>query len=178
MNCAEQRWQRSCVSTTGSPQSIQTCWSSCIGISRALTRTSTCRLSMRPAVICHRLGSSTHRLISGYWVNIISDMSSTKNFEHLARPEGVRSRAKHLARDHRLMRTRLVEMRREAGMTQKDVAALLGITPQAVSKFERYDADPQLSTLRRYANVVGAVIETSVKQDALKDRPVPVHSGA
>jgi len=63
------------------------------------------------------------------------------------------------------MRKALVALRREAGLTQQDVADFMGCTQQAVQKLERYDADPQLSTLRRYANAVGAVVSHQVRRD-------------
>lgn len=56
----------------------------------------------------------------------------------------------------------LVQRRIDLGLTQAEVADLLGITPQAVSKYERYDWDPRLSTLERYANAVGVVLKTTV----------------
>lgn len=63
------------------------------------------------------------------------------------------------------MRTELVALRREAGLTQGDVAERMGVSQQAVSKFERYDSDPKLSTVRRYANAVGALVEHRVERD-------------
>lgn len=87
-------------------------------------------------------------------------MSITEAFFSLVRP-----RAKVLAREHRHLRAELVRVRTENGLTQADVAQLLQITPQAVSKLERYDADPKLSTLARYANAVGALIEHRVTVD-------------
>lgn len=80
-------------------------------------------------------------------------------------PEVVRARAKVLAREHRTMRAELVTLRRDAGLTQGDVAERMGVTQQAVSKFERYDSDPKLSTVRRYANAVGALVEHRVERD-------------
>lgn len=77
----------------------------------------------------------------------------------------VRARAKILARSDRRMRAELIELRRNAGMTQQDVADLLGISQQAVQKLEAYDADPKLSTLRRYANAVGAIVTHYVESD-------------
>lgn len=77
----------------------------------------------------------------------------------------VRARAKVLAREDRHMRSELVRLRRNAKLTQKNVAEMLGVTPQAVAKLERYDADPKLSTLRRYANAVGAIVEHRVTAD-------------
>lgn len=63
------------------------------------------------------------------------------------------------------MRSELVLLRREAGLSQGDVAERMGISQQAVSKFERYDSDPKLSTVRRYANAVGALITHRVERD-------------
>lgn len=77
----------------------------------------------------------------------------------------VRARAKVLAREDRQMRSELVRIRRQNSLTQRDVADALGITPQAIQKLERYDADPKLSTLRRYANAVGALVEHRVTPD-------------
>lgn len=87
-------------------------------------------------------------------------MSISESFYSL-----VRSRAKVLAREHRQLRSELVRVRQENGLSQADVAAMLQISPQAVSKLERYDADPKLSTLARYANAVGALIEHKVTAD-------------
>lgn len=77
----------------------------------------------------------------------------------------VRARAKLLAGEHRQMRATLIRLREEAGLTQAEVGALVGVSQQAINKFERYDADPKLSTLRRYANAVGAIIEHRVTVD-------------
>lgn len=92
-------------------------------------------------------------------------MSSADPSAPLMTPEVIRARAKVLAREHRTMRTDLVALRREAGLTQGDVAERMGVTQQAVSKFERYDSDPKLSTVRRYANAVGALVEHRVERD-------------
>lgn len=77
----------------------------------------------------------------------------------------VRPRAKVLAREHRELKARLVRVRRKAGLSQEDVAERMSVSQQTVSKFERYDSDPKLSTLRRYANAVGALIEHQVEID-------------
>ncbi|WP_078657221.1 helix-turn-helix domain-containing protein [Kitasatospora aureofaciens] len=50
----------------------------------------------------------------------------------------------------------LVDLRRSAGLSQRQVALLMSISQQAVSEFERAGGDPHLSTLIRYANAVGA----------------------
>lgn len=87
------------------------------------------------------------------------------NTENAVELELIRARAKFLAREDRLMRAELVRLREQAGLTQAEVGELLGVSQQAVNKFERYDSDPKLSTLRRYANAIGAVIEHRVAPD-------------
>lgn len=64
-----------------------------------------------------------------------------------------------------MMRAELVQLRRNAGLTQGDLAERMGVSQQAISKFERYDSDPKLSTVRTYANAVGALIEHRVERD-------------
>ncbi|WP_447943430.1 helix-turn-helix transcriptional regulator [Microbacterium aurum] len=87
-------------------------------------------------------------------------------FQALAAPFNlVRTRSKLLARSDRRMRAELVEVRRMNNLTQADVAEMMGVSQQAVQKLERYDADPKLSTLRRYANAVGAIVEHRVTRD-------------
>jgi transcriptional regulator with XRE-family HTH domain len=76
-----------------------------------------------------------------------------------------KARARLLARSDRQLKMDLVAQRRRAGMTQKQVAELLGISQQAITKLERYDSDPKLSSLRRYANAVGAIVEHRVTPD-------------
>lgn len=76
--------------------------------------------------------------------------------------------------DERLI-DRLIEMRRAAGMKQRDVAELLGITQSAIAKFESAERDPRLSTVRRYALAVGAVVRHDVQaHEETTDSDVPV----
>lgn len=56
----------------------------------------------------------------------------------------------------------LVAARHARNMTQQNVADLIGVTRTAVTHFERYDADPKLSTIIRYAMAVEARIDISV----------------
>lgn len=60
------------------------------------------------------------------------------------------------------LRVALVQARHDACMSQQDVATALGISQAAVSQFERYDNDPRLSTVRRYALAVGAAVAHKV----------------
>lgn len=52
----------------------------------------------------------------------------------------------------------------------------MGITQQAVQKRERYDSDPKLSTLHRYANAVGAIVQHTVTPDIAQSIPMAAAS--
>ncbi|QTF81749.1 hypothetical protein SEA_BEEGEE_46 [Gordonia phage BeeGee] len=56
----------------------------------------------------------------------------------------------------------LVVLRKTKLLTQDEVAERMNRSKTAVSNFERLGADPHLSTIRRYAAAVGALIETKV----------------
>jgi DNA-binding XRE family transcriptional regulator len=100
-------------------------------------------------------------------------MASTRSAEQerrrsdlLARtPEALIAAATDLADSHQRLRHELVRARRESGLSQSDVAELLDISQPTVAAFERYDNDPRLSTIRRYALAVGAQLEHRVCTD-------------
>lgn len=72
--------------------------------------------------------------------------------------------------DHRMLRE-LIALRKRRGLTQQELADHFGISQATVAAFERYDNDPKLSTVRRYAQGVGARIEHGVWLEA--DGPFP-----
>jgi DNA-binding XRE family transcriptional regulator len=55
----------------------------------------------------------------------------------------------------------LVHIRKDKGLTQAEVAERMGTTPRKVAALEAVDSDPRLSTLRRYALAVGAVVQST-----------------
>ncbi|BCN82792.1 helix-turn-helix domain-containing protein [Prescottella equi] len=57
----------------------------------------------------------------------------------------------------------LVTLRRTKGLSQDEVASRMNRSKTAVSNFERLGADPHLSTIRRYAAAIGALLETKVR---------------
>lgn len=71
-------------------------------------------------------------------------------------------RAAHLATSDEALMSALIEARRSAGLSQRDVAEILGIKQPTVARFERHDSDPHLSTVRRYALAVGAHVRHEV----------------
>jgi predicted transcriptional regulator len=70
--------------------------------------------------------------------------------------ETVREMAMRLARWDRNHRRRLVEQRRERGLSQADVAKVMGVRTGWVRRFEQYDSDPRLSEVRRYTSAIYA----------------------
>ncbi|GAB3479335.1 helix-turn-helix domain-containing protein [Amycolatopsis cihanbeyliensis] len=67
-----------------------------------------------------------------------------------------------LVKSDRHLLLRLVALRGDRGLTQAEVGRRMGTTQPAVAAFERADADPKLSTIRRYALAVGASVQHSV----------------
>ena len=70
---------------------------------------------------------------------------------------------------------RLVQIRHDQGLTQNDVAARMGRSQPNVSAFERVGGDPHLSTIRRYADAVGARVRWQV---VVEEGATNVHEGA
>ncbi len=63
-------------------------------------------------------------------------------------------------------------LRKEHGLSQEVVAALMGVSQPAVSQFEHYDSNPTLSTIRRYAMAVGARLRLEVTDDYVQTKSV------
>jgi len=74
-------------------------------------------------------------------------------------------RAEALAKNDYLLIRELIQVRRDAKLTQTDIADRLGVTQPTVAAFERMDSDPKLSTIRRYAQAVGALVAHVVEAD-------------
>lgn len=66
-------------------------------------------------------------------------------------------------------------LRREKGMTQKELADLLSITDKAVSKWERDIACPDTMTIPKLAEILGISIEELLRA---KSAPAAGHKGA
>ncbi|KLN67591.1 hypothetical protein ABM90_31075 [Rhodococcus erythropolis] len=52
----------------------------------------------------------------------------------------------------------LVQRRRDSGLSQAEVADEMGRDKSSVCRFERLDSDPRMSTVRRYAGAIGALV--------------------
>lgn len=92
-------------------------------------------------------------------------MSTLAQLLQSAKASPVFRRSKFLAAaDHEFIRA-LVSWRERRGLKQDEIAERMGVSQQAVSKFERYDGDPKLSTIRRYANALSLVVSHEIADD-------------
>lgn len=73
--------------------------------------------------------------------------------------------AASLAEADEMLHAALVQARLDAGLTQQQVADRMGVSQPTIAGFERYDNDPKLSTVRRYAHAVGVAVEHRVTSD-------------
>src|SRR5438874_2977558 len=66
----------------------------------------------------------------------------------------------------------LLKARRQAGLTQAEVAARMGTKPPAVARLEAGGGSqrhsPSLATLRKYAQAVGCRLEIRLRQGGLR----------
>jgi transcriptional regulator with XRE-family HTH domain len=58
-------------------------------------------------------------------------------------------------------------------LSQDEVAKRMGISQSAVARIESGDRDPRLSTLRRYALAVGAIVTHAVEEDSVAPIKTP-----
>lgn len=93
-------------------------------------------------------------------------------FGEAASLERVDTAARLVANDRELLQD-LVALRKAKHLTQADVAAQCGVSQPTIAAFERYDSDPKLSTIRRYAWAIGAIVEhATLDEDHDWDRNV------
>ncbi len=77
--------------------------------------------------------------------------------------------AKQLAIANYELLSDLVKIRIESGLTQKDVADLLQVSQQYISKFESLESDPRLSTISKYAMAINVLIEHKIREFSVRD---------
>jgi DNA-binding XRE family transcriptional regulator len=68
---------------------------------------------------------------------------------------------------------RLRALREAAGLTQKSLAARLGVTQQAVAQAERWESNPTVDLLRRWAAACDATLEIRLDQRTATPTPAP-----
>ena len=69
-----------------------------------------------------------------------------------------------------LFRWQLVRVRLQRGLTVDDVADRMGFKPEhVIDQMERPESDPRLSTVRRYAMAVGALVAHDVIPESIAE---------
>lgn len=79
-------------------------------------------------------------------------------------PDSVR--AALLAESDRQLLDDLVMVRKERGLSQSEVAEIMGVSQPTIADFEAHDSNPTLSRIRRYAHAVGAIVSHRVELDS------------
>ena len=92
--------------------------------------------------------------------------------------DAILARARHLQRAQRAMMEELVDMREKHGLSQAELAQRMGVSQSAVAQFERYDANPTLATIQRYALAVDANLELKVTSDRERSRDLLAEKSA
>jgi len=82
--------------------------------------------------------------------------------------EAVRRRADACVEADDSLRSSLVALRKSRGLTIAEVSDRTGLSEKTIRAFERYDADPRLSTLRRYAVAVDASYRHEIIEEAAR----------
>lgn len=83
------------------------------------------------------------------------------------KPSKVRARSKANTLEVLSFKQALVDQRKnhKDRLTQAEVAERMGVSQSTVAELERYDSNPTLRTLQRYANAVEALISLKVSDD-------------
>ncbi len=58
------------------------------------------------------------------------------------------------------------KMRRDAGMTQRELGHKVGVSFQAISQYETGTAEPRVETLRKIADVFGCTVDELLRGEA------------
>jgi transcriptional regulator with XRE-family HTH domain len=93
------------------------------------------------------------------------DLNDLDRFLGIDSSNPLDARARALVEADGKLLDELVDMRKSKKLTQAEVAERMEITQGAVARVESGDRDPRLSTLRRYAMAVGALVSHSVDDD-------------
>lgn len=74
-------------------------------------------------------------------------------------------RAQLLASNDRAFLRELIAIRKERDISQAAVGEMMGVSQPTVAAFESHESNPKLSTIRRYAHAVGALVRHTVALD-------------
>lgn len=82
-------------------------------------------------------------------------------------PERIADRAESVVSSVREFMEELISHRERHHLRQQDVADRMSVSQPSVAAFERYDANPTLASIERYAIAVGARLHLEASSDLL-----------
>jgi predicted transcriptional regulator len=71
---------------------------------------------------------------------------------------------RQMAQRRQSLSGQLTALRHQVGLSQTEVAQLMGTSQSAVARFEAGDLDVRLSTIERYTNAIGAQLEWRIER--------------
>ncbi|MBO4847876.1 MAG: helix-turn-helix transcriptional regulator [Clostridia bacterium] len=71
----------------------------------------------------------------------------------------------------RIIASNIAALRQKAGMTQQDLAEKLNYTDKAVSKWERGESVPDISVLKRLADIFGVTVDRLISDPGAEQTP-------
>lgn len=84
---------------------------------------------------------------------------------HQDSDEAIEKRANSVVAELGDLMRDLVKLRDAHGLTQSEMAERMGVSQPSVAAFERYDANPTVGSITRYAIAVGARLDLTVVDD-------------
>ena len=69
---------------------------------------------------------------------------------------------------------KIIYCRRKAGLSQENLAELLNVSRQAVSKWETGDALPEVNKLSRLAQILGVMTDCLLSEDEAASTEEPI----
>lgn len=103
-------------------------------------------------------------------VYIILDMARRGRPERTGTGDPLLPSFRDLAQRRRAVLDELVAQRRAAGLSQAEVAIRMGTSQPAVARMEAGEVDVRLSTLERYAAVIGCRLDMGVTRKGRASR--------
>lgn len=69
---------------------------------------------------------------------------------------------------------KLIELRKKRKMSQRDLAKLLNLTHTAIGKYERNEAEPNLTTLRRLSVIFEVSVDYLLEMESISPEMILV----
>ena len=92
---------------------------------------------------------------------------------HSDRFKELRRRARKQINNDKGLIEQLTQVRKGMHVSQEELAFRMGVTQPAISAIEKGNSDPNLGTIRRYANALGLIVSYKIEQSDESWAPIP-----